>query len=227
MEPLIPLGAKGSLRGEELLCIGFVIRGCTVEGERYRWREYLLYGGPKAGYLWLMEEDGAFSLVRNVSAGDVMVSGTKASLRGTPYEFKQSVYATVEHVVGEFYWKVEVGEGAQATEYEGPGGKLSVEETGSEVTHSFCEPVPESEVRQAFGLAKPPGADASGCVATGCTVLFVLFVLFLVLGAALSECDGASGDSDSSDPDKSMGSSDTSGSSGAGWTPRPSYGGGK
>ena len=35
MEPYVPLGAEGTLRGMRVICIGFVIRGCTVEGDRY------------------------------------------------------------------------------------------------------------------------------------------------------------------------------------------------
>ena len=53
--------------------------GCTVEGERYRWREYLVYAGPRVGYLWLMEEDGVWHLVTPISPGEVRVgAGARA-----------------------------------------------------------------------------------------------------------------------------------------------------
>src|SRR5262249_33459176 len=152
---------------------------------RYRWREYLLYAGPRVGYLWLMEEDGAWQLVTPIPPGEVQATGHLASFRGSSYGFKQSVQAEVEYVIGEFYWKVEIGERVRATEYEGPGGKLSVEEAPSEVTYSFCERLPRGELAAAFGLRAPPGAAfASGGASGGganpvMTILVLAFILFI------------------------------------------------
>ncbi|HTJ81783.1 MAG TPA: DUF4178 domain-containing protein, partial [Polyangiaceae bacterium] len=136
-QPRIPLGAEGHLGGGRVICIGFVVRGTTVDGVRYHWREYLLYAGPTIGYLWLMEEDDAWKVVTPLSPGDVQVAGMHAIYRGASYGYKQSVSAQVEHVVGEFYWKVARGETVQATEYEGPGGIVSVEKDSNEVSISF------------------------------------------------------------------------------------------
>ena len=94
----MPLGAEGTLRGNRVICIGFVIRGCTVEGERYRWREYLLYAGARVGYLWLMEEEGSWQLVTPIPPGEVQVSGRAAAYKGKHYSWKQSVQAQVEQV---------------------------------------------------------------------------------------------------------------------------------
>jgi hypothetical protein len=152
VDPYVPIGAEGTLRGMRVICIGFVIRGCTVEGERYRWREYLLYAGPRVGYLWLMEEDGNWQFVSPIPPGDVQVSGSAAVFRGNTYTWKQSVQAEVEYVVGEFYWKVEIGESVRATEFEGPGGKVSVEQTRDEANYSFCEPLFVKELTQGFRL---------------------------------------------------------------------------
>src|SRR5690606_24043278 len=90
VEPYIPLGREGQLRGNRVINIGFLIRGCTVEGERYRWREYLLYAGPTLGYAWLMEEDGAWKLVNTIPPGEVQVQGSQAVYRGAGYGLKQS-----------------------------------------------------------------------------------------------------------------------------------------
>ena len=110
IEPYIPLGTEGTLRNNRVICIGFTIRGCTVEGERYRWREYLIYAGPRVGYLWLMEEDGVWWLVTPIPPGEVAVSGGSALYKTNYYNWKQSVKAETEYVIGEFYWKVEIGE---------------------------------------------------------------------------------------------------------------------
>jgi hypothetical protein len=198
MEPYIPLGAEGNLRGMRVICIGFVIRGCTVEGERYRWREYLLYAGASVGYVWLMEEDGAWQLVTPISPGDVQVSGSMAQYRGAGYSLKQSVEAQVEYVIGEFYWKVEIGENVRATEYQGPGGKVSVEWSPTEVQNSFCAPLPGPELAQAFGLQPPPrayGASSGAGVLSGSMGTYVLIavIIFFFIACSLMDCDGGSG----------------------------------
>jgi hypothetical protein len=198
-DPYVPLGAEGQLRGNRVLCIGFVIRGCTVEGERYRWREYLLYGGPRVGYLWLMEEDGAWQLATPVEAGELVISGSSARYQGRDYALKQSVHAEVEYVVGEFYWKVEIGESVRATDYAGPGGTLSVEQALTEVSTSFCAPLSGRELAEAFQLSPPPrAAFGAGGAGPGCrgivTVLFVvlLLVLFIAL-VSTGNCGGGGG----------------------------------
>ncbi|AKT39575.1 uncharacterized protein CMC5_037240 [Chondromyces crocatus] len=195
MEPYVPIGAEGQLRGMRVICIGFVIRGCTVEGERYRWREYLLYAGPRTGYLWLMEEDGAWQLVTPIPPGEVAVAGGSAMFRGASYTFKQRVDAEVEYVIGEFYWKVEIGERVRATEFQGPGGKVSVEEAPSEVTYSFCEPLPGKELASAFNLQPPPVAlDASAQGGGLCTIILIVGVILLIIFfIAISDCSGGGG----------------------------------
>lgn len=200
VQPLIPLGAEGQLRGMRVLCIGFVVRGCTVDGERYRWREYLLYAGPRIGFLWLMEEDGSWQLVTPIPPGEVSVSGTHALYRGCSYSLQQSVMAEVEHVVGEFYWKVEIGERVRASEYRGPGGKVSVEQSPNEVVESFCERIAYGEIARAFGLsaAMAPGpaagaGSAGGCLGGGLSAVVILFVVLVVLISLAGTCGGGGG----------------------------------
>ncbi|WP_437681065.1 DUF4178 domain-containing protein [Sorangium sp. So ce131] len=193
-EPYLPLGAEGQLRGMRVLCIGYVIRGCTVEGERYRWREYLLYGGPRVGYLWLMEEDGAWQLVTPLSAGEVHVSGPTAHYQGRTYTWKQSVQAQVEYVIGEFYWKVEIGESVQATEYQGPDGTLSIEQAPTEVSTSFCAPLPGKELAAAFHLAPPPKPGLGGeGTSSRAVLLIVVIVLVLIALVLFSDCGSGGG----------------------------------
>jgi len=201
MEPYIPIGAQGTLRGKQSICVGFVIRGCTVEGDRYHWREYLLYGGPSAGYAWLMEEDGAWKFVVPINAGDVREANNTVDYRGQYYRFKQSVSASVEAVVGEFYWRVEVGETVQATDYEGSGGIVSVERAETEVTHSLCTPISDGEIALAFNLSPPvqayhyQGGDYAPPQAKRISpaVVWVIIILVIILVVLASECDGGGG----------------------------------
>jgi hypothetical protein len=198
-EPYIPLGAEGTVRGHRVICIGYVIRGCTVSGERYRWREYLLYAGPRVGYLWLMEEDGAWQLVTPIPPGAVTVAGGACHYRGHSYRLLQSVGADVEYVIGEFYWKVEIGEHVRASEYTGPGGKVSVEEAPTEVTYSFCEPIAGAELASAFNLRSVAAIPAASYGTSGTqnpvvTLLVIGVILFLIFGlATCGSCVGGGG----------------------------------
>ncbi len=198
-EPYVPLGAEGVVRNVPVTCIGFVIRGTSVEGQRYRWREYLLFAGPSVGYLWLMEEDGKWQLVTPLAAGDIGVAGRGVVYRGQRYRFKQSVRAEVEFVVGEFYWKVAVGEAVRATEYQGPGGIVSVEEAPTEVSHSFCAPLSGQEIAQAFRLAPPPrpfvmssGGGEGGEATPAARMVYVVIVIVIILLALSGQCGSGS-----------------------------------
>jgi hypothetical protein len=193
MSPAVPLGAEGTLRGMRVICIGFVTRSCNVDGVRYPWREYLLYAGPRVGYLWLIEEDGVWKFVSPIPPGSVQSGPEGAVFRGARYGFKQRVRAEVEYVVGEFYWKVEIGEAVMATEYDGPGGIVSEEQAPTEITHSFCEPLPAGELESAFRIKLSGMRPASsGFVTTLVVVGLVLFLLILICVAG-STCGGGSG----------------------------------
>jgi hypothetical protein len=56
-KPLIPLGRRGVLRGEEMECVGYMRRAVRYYGVDYEWSEYLLYN-PYKGYRWLVESNG-------------------------------------------------------------------------------------------------------------------------------------------------------------------------
>ncbi len=191
--PYIPLGAEGHLRGLRVICIAFLIRGCTVEGERYRWREYLIYAGPSVGYVWLMEEDNAWSFVTTIPPGEVQDNGSMVTYRGQAYALKQSVRASVEHVVGELYWRVEIGETVQAAEYVGPGGKVSVEKAETEVTTSFVASMSGAEVAAAFRLAPPPRPSMASSPTQLNVYVTIALVIFFLFVAFASDCEGGGG----------------------------------
>lgn len=203
IQPYIPLGSRGNLRGVDYVVCGFVIRSCRVEGQQYPWREYLLFGGDSVGYKWLMEEDGKWSFVDPVEAGMVGDSGNVVSFNGASYALQQTVRASVDYVLGEFYWKVEIGETVDARDFTGPGGKVSKEQSSTEVNYSFVSPLNPQELT-AFGVAAPSsftmpnfdfgsssGGSGSSSNALGTIVLLVF--LCIVIGA-MDECgDGSSG----------------------------------
>ena len=102
IQPAIAIGAEGNLRGNHVVCCGFMIRSCMVEGEVYSWREYLLFAGDRVGYQWLAEEDGNWQHIVPMEAGDVMDGGHSVMVGGNQYAIKQSVMANVDYVIGEF-----------------------------------------------------------------------------------------------------------------------------
>ena len=153
--PIIPLGAKGQLKGAEWVCIGFLVRSCVVEGVRYPWEEYLLFNRAR-GFTWLMNSNGHWVFLEPLDAGEVAVAaGSAAHLDGVRYRAFQSVTAITETVLGEFYWEVEAGERATAEEYVAPPYSVNEDRTDTEVSFTKGEYLPPEQVREAFRLKEP------------------------------------------------------------------------
>ena len=151
-KPDIPLGATGRLDDVTWTVIGAMERSVTVEGTRYPWREYLLYEATH-GFRWLVEAKGHWSFVRPLNAGDVRGRATPFHA-GTTYQHFQSGRATVDHVLGEFYWAVARGDQTKTDDYIAPPHMLSREEDeGREITWSHGTYKEPKEIEEAFGLA--------------------------------------------------------------------------
>jgi hypothetical protein len=183
VEPVIPLGTSGHLRGRDVICVGFMVRGTTVDDDRYRWREYLLYVPERREYLFLLEEDDNWQFIIPILPGDVEVNAKTAVYCGDSYEWTQSVRAEVELVAGEFYWKVEIGEAVEATEYAHGGDKLSEERSADEVVWSLCSPIFKHEVTTGFGLVP---RSKKGAGSAGSPGLFKTWLWLLVAWCAVA-----------------------------------------
>src|SRR5215203_5996269 len=162
----IPLGGTAEFEGQTLTVIGYMVRSVEFEGVRYFWQEYLLYN-PAVGFRWLVESDGHWSYVTAVPPGEVSEAGSTARHGGRSFKAFQDAVARVEYVEGEFYWKVEAGEQARATDYvnaplmlskEIPvasnrhgGGQISAEE----INWSLGAYTPVREIEKKFGVDLP------------------------------------------------------------------------
>ncbi len=147
----IPLGAQGNFGGVATTVIGFCTRSAIVEGERFTWEEYLLWA-PTTGFRWLMLDEGAWLSVNPLSAAAVTCNEYQALWHGRTFQLRNRNDARVEYVLGEFYWKVEVGETTQATDFIAGSDVLSREKSKDEVSWSYCTPVNAQTIAKAFGV---------------------------------------------------------------------------
>ncbi len=159
--PLLPLGGQGKLRGHLYTVIGFLRRTTRIDGERHRWDEYLLHA-EGAGYAWLTCSDGHWSLGKPVTQQPRIVntSPPRARFLGRDFRHFQQSRAEVEQVVGEFTWKVKIGDTVTVDDYVAPPLVLSRERSDAELTWTLAEYVPSAEVTAAFAPARALPAPA-------------------------------------------------------------------
>jgi hypothetical protein len=197
VQPIIPLGSKGTMDGDEYVVAGFMERAVRFDMD-YFWTEYLLYNAQK-GYRWLVHSDQHWSFATPLRPGEVLDSEPRGAAKtvayeGQTYKLFQNATARVTHVIGEFYWKVTVGEQVDTVDYIRPPFGISKELTRSgaqEIAYSHARYVERKEIEEAFGvqgLNRPTtigpmqpfrGAKLGGLWAL---MMALLFVTALVLG---------------------------------------------
>lgn len=153
IEPAIPLGSRGKLKGVLWEAIGFQQRGINVEGTNYFWREYVLWN-PYQGFRYLSEYDNHWNFVTPLQS---LPAPSTAGLEyaGERYRAFQTARAYTWFVIGEFPWMVQVGEAVDTADYVNPPKMLSSESTENEVSWSQGEYVPGTEIWQAFQIKTP------------------------------------------------------------------------
>src|SRR5205085_3867286 len=116
--PVIPIGTRGTFKGTEFTVIGFMQRSVTFD-IKYFWEEYLIYN-PAIGFRWLVRSDDHWNFVETVPPGEVIDNGKTVRFRGKTFKIYQDTPATVEYILGEFYWKVTYGEKVGTADYIAP-----------------------------------------------------------------------------------------------------------
>ena len=190
-EPQIPLGTRGTLKGEKWEVVGYQVRGITVDGTSYYWDEYLLFN-PYKGFRYLTQYDGHWNDVQVIKAApDEHTSGGRPYilLHGETFKHFQTATAETYFVLGEFPWQVRVGDTAVTRDFVAPPRMLSEERTPEETTWSLGTYMPVAQIWSAFGLpGKPPHArgvyanqpDAYMPLAGSMAKRYLLFVAVII-----------------------------------------------
>ncbi len=156
--PWLPLGSKGRVRDIDWEAIGFMQRCSHSGGETYTWSEYLLFN-DKEGFAWLTEYQGHWNFARTLSKPPSVSRGQTSFRRGKElFKLFNSGKAEVSYVVGEFYWRVSVGETCQVDDYISPPQMLSREVTNKEATWSESEYLEPEDLCAAFKTTMTPPA---------------------------------------------------------------------
>lgn len=186
--PVIPIGTRGTLGGVEYVCIAALRRGSRFDGELYEWEEFLLWNQGE-GFRWLvLDPETGWSFVTPIALGelDLRESPAYASFRGRRFVQRNDNRAEVRYVLGEVYWKCEVGESVQVTDYVNGGDVLSREALPTEVNWSYCEKRSWPDIAQAFGLPlaaharRAAASVASKSSISAGTLLFIVVVVIVV-----------------------------------------------
>jgi hypothetical protein len=196
----IPLGTRGTLRGVEWEAIGYLRRS---ENGAYPWEEYLLFN-PYHGYRWLVTDGRGWSFGEMLSGAPDHTSYAMVANGALYKPFFRDGRAQVDYVLGEFYWRVAVGERVETDDWVRPGFMLSREANDYEVSWTVSELLPPGELERAFGterLRKPwpplPHQPSpyngffkiGGLVAAG--VLGLMLLLMIVFGGSSWTAAGA------------------------------------
>src|SRR5262249_27621861 len=112
-------------------------------------------------FRWLVKDEATWMWITPLNIAEIDLSSMprSAAWQGNRYRLRNHNDARVDYVLGEFYWKVEVGETVEAMDFLRGGYVLSRERMGDEVAWSIGAPIPWSQLAQAFSL--PPGGAGS------------------------------------------------------------------
>ncbi|MCM8596120.1 DUF4178 domain-containing protein [Accumulibacter sp.] len=163
--PFLPLGSCGRLQEIDWEVIGYLRRRSLadagedadeVDEAGSSWSEYLLFNREQ-GFAWLVEYQGHWNFARSVANPPSVGAGQREFWRGKQkFRLFNRGRAEVSYVVGEFYWRVAVGETAMVDDYLGLPLLLSRELTDRESTWSQAEYLEPEALCRAFAVEAPP-----------------------------------------------------------------------
>jgi hypothetical protein len=149
--PKIPIGTRGTFRGQVLECIGFMVK----EEEGYRWQEYLLFN-PRIGFRWLVYDAGHWNFCTPIPAAPLSGGRAFATDRfvfeGRQFQRYHIGKSSVALVEGEFYWRVRIGDIASGYDFVAPPFMLSMEKSEDEIIWTRLEYIEPEEIAASFKI---------------------------------------------------------------------------
>jgi len=159
ISPEIPLGKKGEFFGKKWMVLGAMIREDIKW--HFSWVEYLLFN-PTEGFAWLTQSEGNWAFVRILKRKPYKTYDSALFFRGHESLEHQGRNFRVFHrgkcavklCIGEFSWRVKVGDTVDFTDFVRSGEMISKEVNDSEIIYSHGLYIDSEEVKKAFGLNK-------------------------------------------------------------------------
>lgn len=149
-KPFLEIGTKGTVEGKTWQIVGYMVR--RVAEFDFVWEEYLLFN-PYHGFRFLANAYGHWSWIKMVS--DLPFDEyfkPSISYKGHAYKRLSAGWADVVYVIGEFYWKVAVGDRAETADYVAPPFMLSREVEDGGLIWSQGTYLEPKAVADIFGL---------------------------------------------------------------------------
>lgn len=147
-QPEIALGTRAVLDGTTWEAVGYMERS---DGE-VDWCEYLLFN-PYEGYVFLVDDGRRFNVGRMLDRLPTSRWGMGLEVEGLTFQrFGDSYPVRVTFVVGEFYWRVAVGETVRETDYVCPGTMIACEESDEERTWTRLDLLDWGVAERAFAI---------------------------------------------------------------------------
>lgn len=150
----IPIGTRATLAGTPWEVVGYQARSNPAEG--WTWDEYLLFN-PYRGFRFLAHDDEGWTLFCMLRQDIPEPSHAD----GVRFEGPEASQARTDYVLGEFYWRVRVGDTAHVEQYQAGSSFLVKEVTGDEIVWSRGFKLPTDMVRSAFKLDPAPSPTAA------------------------------------------------------------------
>ncbi len=190
--PKIPLGSRGKIDGKLYEVNGFQTRALYADGDEYTWDEYVLYN-PFYGFRYLSEYQGHWNDI--VSYPRLPVSTSNGVFaEGSNYKKFQSATTKTIFVMGEFPWRVQVGDSVAVEDFVDPPFSVSREGLAGEFTWSRSTYVEGKDIWAAFQLKDAPPTPVGiysnqpnpSPSSAGLWKLMGLFTLLLFLAMSVS-----------------------------------------
>ncbi len=154
----IPLGSRGTFDGDPFEAVGWQERQVFVDGDAFRWREYVLFN-PYLGFRFLSEYDGHWNFIVPIEGTLPTAESGGLEFAGASFRHFQSTSATTARVLGEFPWEVRRGDVVATADYVAPPILLSSEEDDEGTTWSlgtYMEPPAIATAFAGSSLSLPP-----------------------------------------------------------------------